>query len=386
VEFRSGGFGPVDGPDDLWRHAAARDEEQLAEAPFPLYATVSPPLSPPALTEFHLSNGELVKVLLSRGDWFAAGGPVVHVATVTAVDSGVTDAWAALEHLIGAERERLRTWDAEPGTPVEARAELVVDGVPVPAELRREGPLWAARLRPPGGRVVLVVTARGVAPEEVELGVVTDTAPYAQGRQLLLNEMALRRAAQGKRQDETGGRGPAAEEPLGLADHRRLVDYSVAEALSLEADVRGHGHPVPRPEPTGEERRALWDKAVRQQMRLAGEDRHEAEDSVTALVNQMVALAQAADWFAAAATGDAAEAAEAAEAAVEESIRFTALASEVRSAPAQRAWLRQWHRLDEPPFPDSPHATPEETRLRHELTLQARASWLDLWRAWFSQR
>jgi hypothetical protein len=377
----------VDGPDDLWRQAAGRDEEQLAEAPFPLYAPVSPPLSPPALTEFQLTNGALVKVLLSRGDWFAAEGPVVHVATVTAVDPGVTEVRAALEHLVGAERERLRTWDVEPGVPVEGRAELVVDGVPVPAELRREGPLWVARLRPPGGRVVLVVTARGVAPEDVALGVVTDAAPYAQGRQLLLNELALRRAAQRKRQDETGG--PVAEEPLGLADHRRLVDYSVAEALRLEADVRAHGHPVPRPEPTGAERRALWDKAVRQQMRLAGEDRHEAEDSVTALVNQMVALAQAADWFAAAVSGDAAgvgETAEAAVAAVEESIRFTALASEVRSAPAQRAWLRQWHRLDEPPFPDSPHTTPEETRLRRELTLQARASWLDLWRVWFSQR
>ncbi|WP_042413809.1 hypothetical protein [Streptacidiphilus anmyonensis] len=381
MRYRSGGSGPVDGPDDLWRQAAGRDEELLADAAFPLYAPAAPPLSPAALTEYQLTNGELVKVQLCRGDWFAAAGPVVQVATIRAVDPGVPDVWAALEHLVAAERERLRTWDTEPGGAAEAPAELVVDGAALPAELRREGRLWVARLRPPGGRVVLVVTARGVAPADVELEAVTDLAPYTQGRQLLLNEMALRRAAQRKRQDETGG--PAAEEPLGLADHRRLVDYSVAEALRLEADVRTHGYPVPRPEPTGAERRALWDKAVQQQMRLAGEERNEAEESVSALVNQMVALAQAADWFAAPATGGSPEAAEAA---VEESIRFTALASEVASAPAQRAWLRQWHRLDEPPFPESPQATPEELRLRRELTLQARASWLDLWRVWFSQR
>ncbi|WP_042376032.1 hypothetical protein [Streptacidiphilus melanogenes] len=378
MRYRSGGSGPVDGPDDLWRQAAGRDEELLAGAAFPLYHPSAPALSTAALTEFQLTDGELVKVQLCRGDWFAAEGPVVQVATIRAVDPGTPDAWAPLEHLLGAERERLRTWDAEPGGPVAGPAQLVVDGAPLPAELRLEGRLWVARLRPPGGRVVLVVTARGVAPEDVELGVVTDIAPYTQGRQLLLNEMALRRAAQQKRQDDTGG--PVVEEPLGLADHRRLVDYSVAESLRLEADVRAHGYPVPRPGPPGTERRALWDKAVRQQMRLAGEERQEAEESVTALVNQMVTLAQAADWFAAPAT------AAAAEAAVEESIRFTALASEVASAPAQRAWLRQWHRLDEPPFPDSPQATPEELRLRHELTLQARASWLDLWRVWLAQQ
>ena len=98
---------------------------------------------------------------------------------------------------------------------------------------------------------------------------------------------------------------------------------------------------------------------------------------MTALVNQMISLAQHADWFADPAAGDAA---------VEESIRFTALASEVRSAPAQRAWLRQWHHLDEPPMPAAPFATPEEQRLRAELALQSRAGWLDLWRTWFSQR
>jgi hypothetical protein len=240
-----------------------------------------------------------------------------------------------------------------------------------------------------------------VAPESIELVVVTDAAPYALGRQHLLNELTLRRQRQEKQQADSGG----AEEPpapLGLDDHRRLVDFCVADALRIEAQVRAHGAPRASRAPGGDDRRALWERAVRQQMRLAGEDRAEADESVTAMVNQMVTLAQSADWFtdstgstdyagstdSAGSAGTAGSAARSAAgtAAVEESIRFTALDSDVRSAPAQRAWLRQWHRLDEPPFPGDPRPTPEEARLRHELTVAARAGWLDLWRAWFSAR
>lgn len=383
MRFRSGEFGPVDGPDDLWRQAADRDREVLAAAGFPLYAPAAPALSPVALTEFELSNGELVKVGLVHGDWF--GGPLVHVFTVSdgPGGAGVPEAWAVLADLLAAERQRLRAVGAvatgapsepETGTAAEAEGELLVDGAPVAAALRREGALWVARLRPPGGRVLVVVTAREVPPEEVALGVVTDLRPYAEGRQALLNELTVRRAERAKRQEGAGA--AAAEEPLGLNDHRRLVDFCVADALRVEAAVRAHRLPLGGAA-QGEQWRTLWDRAVRQQMRLAGEDRHEANESVTALVNQMVSLAQFADWFADP---------EAGEAAVEESIRFTALASEVRSAAAQRAWLRQWHRLDEPPFPEPPLATPEENRLRAELTQQARASWLELWRVWFSQR
>ena len=384
MRFRSGGFGPVDGPDDLWRHAAQRDEEVLARAAYPLYAPTAPALAPVALTEYELTNGELVKVALVHGDWFA--GPLVQVVTVSggAGGSGVPEAWGQLEDLLAAERERLRSGSGsasgaasgdEPGaSAAEGPAELVVDGVPVAATLRREGALWVARLRPPGGRVQLVVTGRDVAADDVALGVVPDVAPYAEGRQVLLNELTVRRAARAKRQDATGG--PVTEPPLGLDAHRRLVDYSVAGALRVEAAVRAHRLPV-RHQGQGDEHRKLWESAVRQQMRLAGEDRQEADESVTALVNQMISLAQHADWFTDPAAGAAA---------VEESIRFTALASEVRSAPAQRAWLRQWHHLDQPPLSDARFATPEENRLHLELSLQARAGWLDLWRTWFSQR
>jgi hypothetical protein len=391
VRYRSGGSEPQDGPDgpegpdspdDLWRGAAARDHELLATAAYPLYVPLAPALSPVALTEYELTNGELVKVGLVHGDWFA--GPSVQVVSMSPGrgGDGVAENWALLEDLLAAERERVRSPGVERVatarmvTAEEGPAELVVDGVPVPATLRREGALWVARLRLPDGRARLLVTAREVAPKDVALGVVADLAPYAEGRQALINEMTVRRAARAKRQEQSSG--PVAEEPLGLADHRRLVDFLVADAVRVEAAVRAHRLPVSGAT-QGEEARALWDRAVRQQMRLAGEDRFEADESVTALVNQISSLAQHSDWFLDPANADAAEAA------IEESIRFTALAGDVRSAPAQHAWQRQWHRLDDLPFPGT-SLTPEERRLRVELALQARTGWLDLWRTWLTGR
>ncbi|SEK95082.1 hypothetical protein [Streptacidiphilus jiangxiensis] len=380
MRYRSGGSEPPDGPDgpdDLWRGAAARDQEMLAAAAFPLHVPTAPVLSPVALTEYQLTDGELVKVELVHGDWFA--GPSVQVVSLSPGrgGEGVGENWALLEDLLATERERLR----EPGvaraaTAEEGPAELVVDGVPVPATLRREGALWVARLRLPDGRARLLVTGRGVAPEEVALGLVEDLAPYAEGRQALLNELTVRRAARAKRQERSSG--SVAEEPLGLADHRRLVDFCVADAVRVETAVRAHRLPVSGAA-HGEEHGRLWERAVRQQMRLAGEDHSEADESVTALVNQISSLAQHSDWFLDPANADAAEAA------IEESIRFTALAGDVRSAPAQHAWQRQWHSLDEPSLPGA-SLTPEERRLRVELALQARTSWLDLWRTWLAAR
>ncbi|MEY9873554.1 hypothetical protein ABH931_003043 [Streptacidiphilus sp. MAP12-33] len=378
-----GGDEPGDGPEDLFRRLAQRDHELLSDVAFPVYAPTAPALAPLALAGYQVANGELVKVDLVHGDWFV--GPLVQVTSLTpgAGGDGVTEASALLEDLLAVERERPRTSGAAPDGPdarepaEEGPAEIVVGGVPAPAILRREGPIWVARLRAPDGQARLLVTGRGVPPEQVALGVVTELGPYAEGRQTLLTELTARNAARAKKLAETSE--PEAEEPLGLADHRRLVDVCVADALRVEAAVRAHRLPLSTAA-EGREQRGLWERAVRQQMRLAGEDRFEADESVTAMVNHLSSLAQHADWFTDPASADAAEAA------VEESIRFTALASEVRSAPAQRAWLRQWHHLDEPPIPLADVVAPEERRLRVELVLQARATWLDLWRAWLSER
>jgi hypothetical protein len=112
-------------------------------------------------------------------------------------------------------------------------------------------------------------------------------------------------------------------------------------------------------------------------MRLAGEDRDEANESVTALVNQMVSLSEAADWFPDSPAGPAD---------LEESIRFTVFESEVPSAPAQRTWRREWHRLDLSGPPGTKARSPEDARLPHQLRVQARDRWLDLWREWHARR
>ncbi|MEY9845010.1 hypothetical protein [Streptacidiphilus sp. MAP5-3] len=394
VKFGGGSFGRFDSPDDLWRDAAQADLNTLSSCPFPLYAPTAPLLPSPALTEWQITNGVLVKVVLCHGEPMTAEGPWLQVANA---DAGAGTIEYGLADIVEDERDRLfshagidespgATGDVLAGLAVESQMRLPVDGVPVEALLRREGPIWAARLRAPDGRVVLTVTGRGVDPDRVALRVVHDLEPYAVGRQALLNALLVRRRRldEGRRAGQPGAtpaarsaaeseQGPA-DPPLNLAAHRQLVDYCVAHALRVEAAVREHR--VPRlPRRDAGRHGDLWEEAVRQQMRLAGEDHDEANESVTALVNHMVSLSEAADWFPDSPEG---------KAALEESIRFTAFESEVRSAPAQRAWLRDWHRLDLPGIAATPGSarSPEEARLLHELRVQSRASWLDLWRTW----
>jgi hypothetical protein len=382
----------------MWREAAQADLQTLATCPFPLYAPTAPLLPSPAVTEWHLTNGVLTKVVLCHGEPMAAEGPWLQVANA---DAGAGRPEYGLGEVVEDERDRLfshagidespagaasASESAQAPVPIEeTRMRLPVDGVPVEAVLRREGRIWAARLHAPDGRVVLTVTGRGVEPDRVALRIVEDLEPYATGRQALLNALLARRrrlteGREAGRSDAPGQRAAEAppephEPPLSLAAHRQLVDFCIANALRVEAAVREHR--VPRiPRRDAGRHGDLWEAAVRQQMRLAGEDHDEANESVTALVNQMVSLSESTDWFPDSPPG---------RAALEESIRFTAFESEVRSAPAQRAWLRDWHRLDLPGIAATPGRarSPEEARLLHELRLQARASWLDLWRAWY---
>jgi hypothetical protein len=199
--------------------------------------------------------------------------------------------------------------------------------------------------------VTVTVTGRGVSPDRVGLRTVEELEPYAYGRQEQLAAIAGHRAG-----------GPPAPEPvapatLGLDAHRRLIEYTVQDALRIEADLRS-GHGLGRAHRDRQDRGELWETAVRQQMRLAGEDRDAANAAVTALVNQMIRLAEQADWF---------PGTEDAEAAVEESIRYTVFDSEVPSLDAQRAWRAAWS---------------AQSASGAEAQPVAGGQWLDSWRHW----
>ncbi|MEZ0089423.1 hypothetical protein [Streptacidiphilus sp. EB129] len=366
MQYRGGTGGNFEGPRDIWRELAQADLQNLGRRGFRVYGPTAPLLDSPTLASWERHNDRLVKVELSHGSPFAAEGPYVSVQTLVA-DAGHRR--RSLQDVIEDERDRLYEHagidDGDgPVLAVESEPWLTIDGIPVRAELRGEGRLWAARLdvggpdcplRSRGGEpVTLTVTGRGIAPERIALRTVEDLQPYAIGRQEILQALTERRQAQAaERAEQAANRPPA---PAGLDAHRRLVEFSVQHALRIEAAARsGHEPREPR-DPEGRAGRGeLWEDAVRQQMRLAGEDRDVANEAVTALVNQMVRLAERAAWFPGTEDG---------RAAVEESIRYTVFESEVPSAAAQRAWRR-----------DTSWGAPDNS-----------TEWMDNWQSWLIER
>ncbi|WP_152626548.1 hypothetical protein [Streptacidiphilus carbonis] len=376
MQYRGGGSGS-EGPRDIVRELAEADLQSLGHRTFRVYGPIAPLLGSPALTSWEQHNGKLAVVVLCHGSLFEPDGPYVEVRTQV---EGPGPWQYPLEELVEDERERLYEHagiDEAAGTDPAEESEpwFTVDGIPVRARLRVEGKLWAARfavggpdspLRGRGGDpVVLTVTARGVAPERVALRTVEELQPYAAGRQLLLQSLRERRGTPKPHVSER-----ELPQVQGLEAHRRLIDHSVQESLRIEASLES-GH-KPRLSRTPDDRAELWESAVRQQMRLAGEDRMEANEAVTALVNQMAKLAQRADWF---------PGTEDARAAVEESIRYTVFDSDVPSIGAQRAWQAEWGWNS-----SLSAATNGERRRRLEEHLAADAAWLEQWQTWLMER
>ena len=372
MQYGSGSWG-FDDPRDIWYELALADLRSLGRRGFRLYGPTAPLLSSPTLASWERHNSELVLVVLAHGEHFAPEGPYVQVQTASAAAGQRS---SSLHDVIEDERDRLYEHAGiDEGEyrdlPVESEPWFTIDGIPVRAALRVEGRLWAARLslggpdcplRSRGGEpVTLTVTGRGVTPDRVGLRTVEDLEPYAVGRQERLAALAARRS------QRRGPSGPEQPEPVGLDAHRRLVEYSVQHALRVEAALES-GHPPREPRSGREDDSALWESAVRQQMRLAGEERAAANDAVTALVNQMVQLARRVDWFPGSPD---------ARAAVEESIRYTVFDSEVASVDAQRAWRAQWSRHDFPSDRRGP-----DRRERQEQQIEADAQWLGLWQNW----
>ncbi len=377
MQFRGDGSGGFEVPRDVWRQLAEADLRTLGRRTFRVYGPSAPTLDAPTLATWERHGDKLVKIVLSHGDLFLAEGPYVAVQSTL---TGAGHRPRSLRDVIEDERDRLFEHAGidegdGPDLAVESEPWLAVDGIPVRAALRGEGPLWAARfhvggrdspLRNHGGEPVTVtVTGRGITPDRVELRTVEDLQPYAVGRQQRLSELSERR-----QQAQAEAPAAPAPAPAGLEAHRRLVEFSVQHALRVEAAARA-GHLPREPRGNRSDRGELWESAVRQQMRLAGEDREAANEAVTALVNQMVRLAENASWFPGTEDG---------RAAVEESIRYTVFDSEVPSLSAQRAWREDWMRRER--SLDDAQERLQAAQARERMA----ASWLEQWQSWLIER
>ncbi|MEV8096190.1 hypothetical protein [Kitasatospora sp. NPDC085879] len=352
-----GPHGPEDAPADpaaaeqagqaaQGRHAGpaeheANDRRVLAAADFPLYAA-GPAGGRDCLAGYEVLDGRLRWVELRSGDWSRPQGPYVSVRThLTADPAGrpLPDP----EDLVEDERDRL--YDQleidegdGPGLTRALRGWISVDGEPCPVEIHEDrrpvgpdgaevgAPVWVGRLQLDG--VAVAVTARGLPPAGVELRRVADVEPFVRGRTALARELTER---QWRRSVPVEDR--ELPRAVGMEAHRAVVEHSIQEAIAMEAQLcsRRAGR-IPR-RLRGEAGAERWEAAVRQQMRLASESRHEAVEAVSAMVNQLTRLAQRTDWLVGTAEG---------EAAVGESVRYTVFASEVPSLSAQRAWERLW--------------------------------------------
>jgi hypothetical protein len=116
---------------------------------------------------------------------------------------------------------------------------------------------------------------------------------------------------------------------------------------------------------------ALWQRAVREQLRLRGTNAATADHVVTETINHLGFLAQNAPWF----TADT----RLREAAIDETLRHAMLGDAVPSETAQKAWARHWsaHLARLPLDRESPDL-PAEMADREALT----AACLRAWAAW----
>ena len=310
------------------------------------------------------TDGAVEGLCLAYGDPMRAEGPLVQV--ITARWGEPADA-PDLSDLLEDELDK-----AEDETPVEEaveRAELVVDGEPRPAVVQRAGTrFWAARCDYRDAEVTVV--ARDWDLGSTRLVCVPDVEPFLRATREYIQ--ALLAAAEPV---------PVEPEEPGEVDvehaHRALVEATLEEAREVHARVR-EGR---RPRIRGVSRAAeLWEGAVRAQMRLADQTRAVADESITAMVNQLTALQEEAPWFA-----DERPRA----AAITETLLFwTGLREAVPSRAAQQAWQREWAQLSA--HPGDLFAAAERPSPERDATLRRRfadlpsnhKAWLEAWAGW----
>jgi hypothetical protein len=222
--------------------------------------------------------------------------------------------------------------------PAFAGTDMIVDGYAVSGAICRHGDLWAVR-----ATAAVLVVGRGVDPGSVRLAAVYDLASYVRER--------------GERIGRLGERWRQLPAPVlppaeGVAAYRALVDQALgSQEQRLEALRAGR---APRHNAgDGAIYNALWQRAVREQARISGCDKRQADEIVTLVINHLGHLAERADWFSAdRALRDAA---------IDETLRHSVLGEDVPSAQAQRAWASYW---------------------AHHMDRVLTSGWLEAWSAW----
>ena len=396
--------GEPGGPERAWLESVRRQgelsQDQLAAAPPFRVAGLAMPLVEPSylagwswesMTTHGRAEGATVhgegvhEISLFYGRMDAPAGPAVTVTTSIVGDYG--HQVHSLEYELADERDRLfdHAGIDEPdpsGTPAHVTGLLRIGGAPVQADVCRHGELWAARAElalaeagPNNNRLVVTVVALGIAFEKVELAWVEDLRPLVLARRRLLDE----RLAEGPPPS------PTPTFPPDLDVHRELIEGSLRQARQIEEALAEGRPPSPRPRSSGRDHHALWQAAVESQSQRRSQSAEQANAAVTAMVNQMTQLAEAAPWF-----GDAPLRA----AAIGETVAYTARGEVVPSQRAQEAWEAYWATRPSPPFfrqafesgdidRDRRAALAREHRDRY---LGDRGRWLQEWALWAMER
>jgi hypothetical protein len=337
-----------------WRERIARHqaemEDRIRHCGLPLIGLAEPGPGPGMVGSTEGGADAVTSVGLSYGDLIRHDEPRVDVHTAR---DGL-DPHAILEDALD------HAGDDSPLPDRPVPASLIIDGVPVPATMLRAGPrFWAAHCR--YGDCEVVVVARDWALDATSLASVPDVEPFLRARAAYIAAL---------REDPPAPPPP----PVDVDDpHRALIDALLAATVAIRED-RIREHKRARRSIHG-----LWEATVTVQARLTGRPRDEANDVVTAMVNELTGLREHASWFAAEPRLR--------EAAIIETIAYwTGADPAVPSRPAHEAWQRHWDgRRGWPPEV----LTTEDPATRRAWFEQLRAgqeAWLAAWAAWVRDR
>ena len=336
---------------------------------FPVIGVSHPALTPSRLVDLVTDHGRILQLSVGYGEADSSAGRFVLVS------SGLPERELDdLAGLLAAEADRLgqEITQAPPmapeltpagglqlNVPMEADGLIVVDGLPVPTHLRRQGRVWAGHVTVSPGRVVTVI-ARGVDPGTLQLSVVSELRPYVAAWEEHQFKAVAAAAFMGPTPDDASGAvGQGLEAHVELL-RSVLVRRAAARAAGVDATVlRRGGQP---------DHEALWDAAVSTQCHYAGQLEGEADAAVASMVNQALRLAERAAW--AADVGKLSRA-------LEEMARFTVFDSDVHSRRAQEWWGRVWA-LTTTRLPDDP----QQAKERHREFAATEAVWLTAWERW----
>ncbi|HZD03221.1 MAG TPA: hypothetical protein VFA46_24410 [Actinomycetes bacterium] len=361
-----------------WDAVVARElaalDERIRRCGLPLVGLVEPAPVPRLLGDCAGLDDIIESIGLLYGAPERPDGPLVQVHTARWGASTVPPSLADL-----LEQELDRVEDDAPVAEVAEQAVLVVDGERHPAVVLRAGVrFWAARCGYRDAEVTVVARDWDLDVGAALLVSVPDVEPFLRGRREYL--AALRAAA------PAVGAWERADVDLGevgvAGAHRALVD-ALLERHARVLAARGPGGR--RPRSRGAERAGrLWEAAVRAQMRLADQPREQADQAVTAMVNQLAGLQEEAAWFGQQRLR---------EAAIGETLLYwTGLRLAVPSQAAQEAWRRAWAAQQRHPAGGrvglaeerlaAEHGEPEGLRGWFEVLRDERGEWLAAWAVW----